>query len=357
MVVRDGGRRACGGCEHTRAEDNGWWVVDVQTPGDHQVVIGPRTGAVCSCTGRPLNRFLRGPAARILPGAARSAAVSGDPVQEQTVVRDHLLTVTALPVRGPSGEVVAVVCALRPSDTVAALPPPLRAWEWDTRAEQGRGVPVSLQGQDPPDYHPTSFCLAEYTLGLTAESMTPLWNLWQQFSTSRTDSLLYETVTRVGADGVHHRELLCGRPRFSDDVEFPVAFRGVSLDVTDRPVDPGHRRFSDEVLTAVLAHSVPTFAVAYSDGHVFHWMSPPPSRVVWPADPYLQRMVHPEDRGVLTECLGRVTVYGSSTQCVVRLPDTEGGWRRMEMKLSAVRIDEGLFGDLQLLVALTAVIS
>jgi len=324
--------------------------------GDHSVVIGPRAGAVWPGTGRPLSRFLRGPAARILPGAVRSVAVSGDPVQEQTVVRDHLLTVTALPVRGPSGEVQAVVCALLPSDTVPPLPPPLRAWEWDTQAEQGRGVPVSLLGQAPPEYHPSSYCLAEYTLGLTVESMTPLWDMWQQFSKARTDNLLHETVTRVGPGGVHHRELVCGRPRFSDFAEVAVAWRGISLDVTDRPVDPIPRRFSDEVLTAVLAHSVPTFAVAYQDGHIFHWMSPSsPPGVVWPVDPYLQRMVHPEDRGVLTEHLGRVTVYGSRTECVVRLPDPEGGWRRVELKLSAVRIDEGLFGDLQLLVALTAV--
>jgi len=52
-----------------------WWVIDVQIPGEYEVLAWDCRGA-----GRSVRRALWGPAARIVPEVLRTVADGGQPV-------------------------------------------------------------------------------------------------------------------------------------------------------------------------------------------------------------------------------------------------------------------------------------
>jgi len=83
------------------------------------------------------------------------------------------------------------------------------------------------------------------------------------------------------------------RPEFEGDT--PIAFRGVTVDLTD--VHPSAPEEADDLLVAVLSHSErPLAVVDLADLHLMHWLTPPAAGVQWPPDPYRPEMVHPVDR-------------------------------------------------------------
>jgi len=319
-------------------EHDGWWVVDVQRAGDYQVVVGPREGP-----GKPLSRSLRGPASRILPAAIRTVVRTEKKTEGRHQVRDNSFTVTALPVTGPSGQVVAVICSLRQSDATMIAPPLVGAWEWDLDTEQGRGTPDLFNlAIIPEQFHPASFSMTQYSEGLKPPSVAVVWSFWERMRSTTTDELLHETVIREGADGKQRRELICGRPLFSGDFATRGSFSGVTLDATDRPAAAEDERASLGVLDAVLAHSSSHFSMATVDGHIFRWLTDPPACVAWPSDPHLLELVHPADRETLNSAFTVATSHtpGQAGRGVMRFPSRAGQWCDVQLACTVVQREE-----------------
>jgi len=86
--------------------DGTWWVIDVQIPGEYEVLAGDRRGG-----GRSVRRALWGPAARIVPQVLRTVADSGQPYEGLSKpIHDVIYQVHALAALGPFGAVHAALC-------------------------------------------------------------------------------------------------------------------------------------------------------------------------------------------------------------------------------------------------------
>jgi len=109
--------------------------------------------------------------------------------------------------------------------------------------------------------------------------------------------VLYATVQRE-RDGHSRWYTMCGRPVFGDG-DTPVAFRGVTIDVSDLPV-PTPTAPTDELLVAVLSQIDLALAVVEAaHQHIVRWLTAPAAGVAWPPNAYLAQLVHPDNRGEL----------------------------------------------------------
>jgi len=103
---------------------------------------------------------------------------------------------------------------------------------------------------DTPAQLRGSYGMAQYLSRISVPSTPVALDLWARVQTATTEDVLYATVQRE-REGQPRWYTMCGRPVF-DAGDTPVAFRGVTIDVTDLPV-PTPTAPTDELLVAVLA--------------------------------------------------------------------------------------------------------
>jgi len=302
-----------------------WVVVDVQVPGDYQVVVGSRLA-----TGRSLSR-VRPPAGRLLPGAIGKVARTGKPLMFlSSAIHNVSYQVQATPILGPLGDIYAVACALAPDGRPLPEPPPSGGWEWDITTRMGRATRQLFDvTRTPPGLRKAQFSMVEYAGSLTVPARFSAANLWARMTKATNDELVFDTLLGEG----EHPYLVCGRPEFDGDT--PVAFRGVTVDLTDVLPMAAEEPTADDLLVAVLSHSDrPLAVVDLADLHLMHWLTPPAAGVQWPPDPYLPEIVHPVDRSTLeahTWLNAAGAAVADPSPIVVRLPAACGGWVTVEL--------------------------
>lgn len=299
-----------------------WVVVDVQVPGDYQVIAGSRLG-----TGRSLSR-VRPPAGRLLPTAIGKVARTGEPlVFLSAAIHNVSYQVQATPILGPLGDVYAVSCALAPDGQPLPEPPPGGAWDWNVPTRMGRATRQLFDvTRTPLELRKAQFSMVEYGASLAVPARFSATNLWTRMTKATNEDLVFETLLGEG----EHPYLVCGRPEFDGDT--PVAFRGVTVDLTDVHPPTPEEPTADNLLLAVLSHSArPLAVVDLADLHLMHWLTPPAPGVQWPADPYLPQIVHPVDRPHLEAHTWLGARAAAPSPIVVRLPATRGGWASVEL--------------------------
>ncbi len=313
-----------------------WWVIDVQIPGECEVLAGDRRGA-----GRSVRRALWGPAARIVPEVLRTVADSGQPYARcSKPIHDVVYRVQALPALGPFGAVHAVLCCVVPAGQPLPPAPLVGAWQWDIPARTGHGTEALFDMFDTPAQLRGSYGMAQYLSRISVPSTPVALDLWARVQTATTEDVLYATVQRE-REGHSRWYTMCGRPVF-DAGDTPVAFRGVTIDVSDLPV-PTSTAPTDELLVAVLAQI--DLALAVVDAvhqHIVRWLTAPAAGVAWPPNAYLAQLVHPDDRGELDRlCTPPAELpVGASVRGQVRLPATAGGWVAAELDARLYLRDE-----------------
>lgn len=301
-----------------------WWVVDVQIPGEHVVLIGPRTDR-----GRSLRRVLRGTPGRVLPRAINEVLRSGAVYEEVSEPIQHVRhQVTVVPVPGPDASVHAVLCCVCPLGQDLPDPPLVGGWEWDIAARTGRGTAALYDMFDTPqEMRGGAHGMAQY-LGRTSLASNPrALRLWERAAAATDEDLLCETVERE-REGTTRRYAVWGRPLFGESAE-PVMFTGVTIDVTDQPLETAHNPIADllEAVLGVLDHGELALAVVdVTHRQIVRWLTAPLPGVAWPPDAYLGELVHPEDRAELGRVWAEVggLSVGEGVRTRLRLPGTDG---------------------------------
>jgi len=320
-----------------QSDYGGWWVVDVQIPGEYEVLAGARRGA-----GRSLRRAVWGPAARIMPEVLRSVADSGEPYQGVSKpIHDLTYQVRALPAVGPFGAVHAVLCCVCPAGQPMPPPPLVGAWEWDIPGRTGHGTDALFDMFDSPSQLRGSYGVAQYLSRISVTSTPVAIDLWARVRTATSEDVLYATVQRE-REGLTRWYTMSGRPRFAES-DAPVAFRGVTFDVTDTPHHHQQKAPTDDLLVAVLGHIELALAVVDArHQHVLRWLTAPPVGVAWPPHAYLAQLVHPEDRPELDRVCTPATgvAAGINARTTVRLSAAAGGWARVELDARLYLRDE-----------------
>jgi len=291
--------------------------------------------------GRSVRRALWGPAARIVPQVLRTVADSGQPYEGLSKpIHDVIYQVHALPALGPFGAVHAVLCCVVPAGQPPPPAPLVGAWQWDIPARTGHGTEVLFDMFDTPPQLRGSYGMAQYLSRISVPSTPVALDLWARVQTATTEDVLYATVQRE-RDGHPRWYTMCGRPVFGDG-DTPVAFRGVTIDVTDLPV-PTPAAPTDELLVAVLSQIDLALAVVEAaHQHIVRWLTAPAAGVAWPPNAYLAQLVHPDDRGELDRlCTPAAELpVGASVHGQVRLPATAGGWVAVELDARLYLRDE-----------------
>ncbi len=318
-----------------------WVIVDVQVPGDYQVVAGSRLG-----TGRSLSR-VRPPAGRLLPAAIAKVARTGEPlVFLSAAIHNVSYQVQTTPILGPLGDVYAAACAMAPEGQPLPTPPPAGAWDWNIATRRGRATRQLFDvTRTPLELRRPQFSMVEYSASLAVPARFSATNLWTRMIKATSQDLVFETLLGKG----EHPYLVCGRPEFDGDT--PTAFRGVTVDLTDvHPPNP-EEPTTDNLLLAVLSHSDRPLAVLdLTDLHLVHWLTTPAAGVHWPPDPYLPEIVHPGDRAHLETHTWLVASTAAPSPIVVRLPAARGGWASVE--LDARRYMHEHTGDARVVVSM-----
>jgi hypothetical protein len=305
-----------------------WVVVDVQIPGEYEVIAGPRPGG-----GRALRRALRGAAARLVPPVIATVVQTRTPYDEVSkALQDVAYRINAIPAIGPFGAVNAVLCCICPVGETMPAPPLVGAWQWDIPTRTGHGTTELFDMFETPQNRRKPYGMAQYLARITVPSTPDALGLWARATTATTEDLLHETILRDVVGG-QRRYMMCGRPRFSEDTDVPVAFAGVTIDVTDLPLSTSETAAAD-LLVAVLGHIELALAVIDLDHHhILRWLTVPAPGVLWPVNAYLAEMVHPDDLATLAQATAKAAdlIVGDGVRTTVRLPAGGGDWVSVQL--------------------------
>jgi hypothetical protein len=306
-----------------------WVVVDVQIPGEYEVIAGPRPGG-----GRALRRALRGAAARLVPPVIATVVQTHTPYDEVSKpLQDVTYRINAIPAIGPFGAVNAVLCCICPVGETMPAPPLVGAWQWDIPTRTGHGTTALFDMFETPPQLRKPYGMAQYLARITVPSTPDALGLWARATTAESEDVLYEKVVRNPADGAPPRRyMMCGRPVFGDGAE-PVAFRGVTIDITNLP-QRGAPAPAADLLVAVLGHLELSLAVVDARHlHVLRWLTSPPTGLCLPRNVYFADVVHPDDRSELDRAWAEVDTLlpGDEVRTMVRVPGEEAEWVRVQL--------------------------
>lgn len=310
-------------------------VLDVQVPGEHEVLISPWG------PGRSVRRTIRGAASRLLPAAVATSLRTGAEVDETSDPwRGMTYRVVARPILGPSGLPHAVLCIVVPTGHDLPPAPELGGWEWDVPARTGYSSDELLDTYRVPEQLRAPYSVPQFLARITLPDSPGVLDLWARVEQSTDDELLVQEVHGRSYDEVVRTYRICGRARFDGgDEAGPTRFRGVTIDVTDLPTPPQPVDTAPELLDAVVnvvnRDNASLAIVDLPRQQVVRWLTTPNDLIAWPKDGALRGLVHPDDVAafdVVTTELASLPLH-SQRLARLRMLSPSGTWEGVEIQL------------------------